>query len=78
MTEHEIIELVKKHSKITELLCDSNFPPMLFQFFDECSDELLDEKIEVLKALKAGKTIDKIPHFYDILELYPKNGEMWD
>jgi hypothetical protein len=39
---------------------------------------LLDEKIEVLTALKEGKHISDIPNFYDILELYPKKGTHWD
>ena len=51
---------------------------MMIQFFDLDSDELLDEKIEVLTALKEGKQISEIPNFYDILELYPKDGEHWD
>ena len=73
MTERELIE---KRSKILDLL------PMVDcyevdQFFDVDSNEMLDEKIEVLTALKDGKPIEKIPKFYDVLELYPKNG-MWD
>lgn len=51
--------------------------PML-RFFDIDSDKMLDEKIKVLKDLKAGKTIAEIPTFYDILELYPADGEIWD
>lgn len=47
------------------------------KFFDDESDEMLDEKIEVLTALKEGKPIGEIPKFYDVLELMPKN-EMWD
>ena len=50
----------------------------MIQFFDLDSDELLDEKIRVLTALKDGKQIADIPNFYDILESYPKNGEHWD
>lgn len=51
---------------------------MLEQFFDLDSDELLDEKITVLTALKEGKTVDEIPGFYDVLELYPGDGTHWD
>lgn len=47
------------------------------KYFDTESEELLDEKIEVLTALKEGKTISEIPNFYDVLELMPKEG-MWD
>ena len=47
------------------------------KYFDLDSEEMLDEKIEVLEALKAGKKIKDIPEFYDILELMPKEG-IWD
>ena len=50
----------------------------LLRFFDIDSDKMLDEKIEVLTALKNGKTISEIPKFYDILELYPDENELWD
>ncbi len=75
MTEQEIIT---KGVKIRELLASVEFPPMLLQFFDLDSDKLLDEKIEVLTALKEGKQISEIPRLYDILELYPKDGTHWD
>lgn len=73
MTERE---LIKKRAKIMELL------PMVDcyevdQFFDDESNEMLDDKIEVLTALTEGKTIAEIPKFYDVLELYPKD-EIWD
>ncbi len=69
-------QLIEKKTKIIDLLFEvSNYE--LDQFFDLESDKLLDEKIEVLTALKEGKTISEIPKFYDVLELYPKN-EMWD
>lgn len=72
MTERELIE---KSVKVHQLFIEVEFPPMLSQFFDLDSDELLDEKIEVLTALKDGKQIADIPNFYDILELYPKGGD---
>ena len=75
MTDRELIE---KGVKVRELFFEVDFPPMLTQFFDLDSDRLLDEKIEVLTALKEGKQISDIPNFYDILELYPKDGEHWD
>ena len=76
MTKNEIIE---KGVKVRELFLEvENFPPTLQKFFDLFSDELLAEKIEVLTALKEGKQISEIPNFYDILELYPKDGEHWD
>ena len=73
MTDRELIE---KKEKIMDLLFEvANYEVM--QFFDVDSDKMLDEKIEVLTALKEGKPIAKIPKFYDVLELYPKN-QMWD
>ena len=75
MTDRELIE---KGVKVRELFFEVDFPPMLTQFFDLDSDRLLDEKIEVLTELKEGKQISEIPNFYDILELYPKDGEHWD
>lgn len=66
----------RKKIKIMRLLLEvDNYE--IYKFFDDESDEMLDEKIEVLTALKEGKTIAEIPNFYDVLELYPKN-EMWD
>ena len=75
MTDREVIE---KGVKVRELFFEVDFPPMLTQFFDLDSDRLLDEKIEVLTALKEGKQISDIPNFYTILELYPKDGTHWD
>ena len=75
MTDRELIE---KGVKVRGLFFEVDFPPMLTQFFDLDSDRLLDEKIEVLTALKEGKQISDIPNFYTILELYPKDGTHWD
>lgn len=74
MTERELIE---KKAKIMDLLFEVNSYEVS-QFFDVDSDKMLDDKIEVLEALKNGKSIAEIPKFYDILELMPKNNEMWD
>ena len=71
-------KLIEKYVKVRKLFFEVDFPPMMIQFFDLDSDELLYEKIEVLTALKEGKQISEIPNFYDILELYPKDGEHWD
>ena len=75
MTDRELIE---KGVKVRELFFEVDFPPMLTQFIDLDSDRLLDEKIEVLTALKEGKQISDIPNFYTILELYPQDGTHWD
>ena len=45
----------------------------LKQYFDTNSLKLIDEKIEVLTALRNGATISDIPNYYNILELYPKS-----
>lgn len=71
-------KLIEKYVNVRKLFFEVDFPPMMIQFFDLDSDELLDEKIEVLTALKEGKQISEIPNFYDILELYPKDWEHWD
>lgn len=73
MTERELIE---KKEKILNLLFEVDCYEVS-QFFDDESDKMLDEKIEVLTALKEGKAIAEIPKFYDVLELYPKD-EIWD
>ena len=67
---------VEKKIKIMDLLLDVECYEV-DKFFDVDSDEMLDEKIEVLTALKEGKTISEIPKFYDVLELMPKD-DMWD
>lgn len=47
-------------------------------YFDVDSEELLDEKIEVLEQIKDGKKIQDIPHFYEVLEKLPGKGSLWD
>lgn len=42
------LELIQKKVKVNDLWSKVDFPPMLEQFFDLDSDELLDEKITVL------------------------------
>ena len=69
-------EKEEKFLIIASLLAEVCEP--LLRFFDFESDKMLDDKIEVLTALKNGKTISEIPKFYDILELYPDEDEMWD
>lgn len=67
----------EKHLKIMELL-EGVYDILIDKFFDLDSDKMLDEKIEVLTALKEGKTPAEIPNYYKILELYPKDEEIWD
>ncbi len=66
----------EKKLKVMELFFKVYEP--LLEFFDLDSDEMLDTKIKVLTDLVNGKTISEIPEFYDILELYPNDDEMWD
>ena len=75
MTDRQTFE---KKVKVMDLLLETaGLSNEVDQFFDEDSEELLDEKIEVLTALKEGKPIAEIPKFYDVLELMPKEG-IWD
>lgn len=72
--EHK--QLIEKKEKIMKLLFEVDCYEL--KFFDLESDKLLDEKIEVLTALKEGKTIEDIPNFYKVLELMPEKGQIWD
>lgn len=56
----------EKKVKIMQLISGIDEP--LLEFLDIDSDEMLDEKIDVLEQLKEGKTIEMIPNFYNILE----------
>lgn len=71
-----IIETIKKKEKIADLLFAVDCYEVS-KFFDIESDEMLDDKIEVLTALSEGKRISEIPKFYKILELMPTEG-IWD
>lgn len=69
----------EKKIKIMMLLSNGKvYNDFIRRFFDIDSDEMLDEKIQVLTDLANGKKMGEIPNFYNILELYPKDGEMWD
>lgn len=67
----------EKMLKIFELLPQVD-DLLINKFFDIESDKMLDEKIEVLTALANGKKPSEISNYYDILELYPKDGQIWD
>ncbi len=75
---NEAAEIERKKLQIDRLMMESPFPPMLKQFFDWDSDNILDKKIKILTDLKNGKTIAEIPEFYSILELYPADETHWD
>ena len=67
----------EKMLKIFELLPQVD-DLLIHKFFDLESDKMLDEKIEVLTALANGKKPSEISNYYDILELYPKDEQIWD
>lgn len=69
-------EKMEKWLRVSDLALQVS-DPLVGKFLDLSSDELLDEKIEVLEQLVAGKAPADIPKYYDILELYPKEG-IWD
>ena len=71
-----ISEADKKRDMIQELAVDVD-DDFIRRYFDFDSDKLLDEKIEVLTALKQGTLVADIPQYYAILELMPKTGH-WD
>ena len=68
--EEKMLKIFELLAKVDDLLIN--------KFFDIESDKMLDEKIEVLTALANGKKPSEIPKYYDILELYPKDGQIWD
>ena len=72
------METLLKHAQMVDLLLDGVLPIDFAPYFDVDSKELLDEKIEVLQALKDGKAISEILNFYEVLELLPPDGEIWD
>ncbi|MDO4732901.1 MAG: hypothetical protein Q4B50_05220 [Bacillota bacterium] len=72
MTQDKMIQVLELFSavKYTDLLVS--------QFFDLDSEKNLDQKIKVLSKLKNGIPPSNIPDYYDILELYPRDGQLWD
>ncbi|MBE7090956.1 MAG: hypothetical protein E7363_03465 [Clostridiales bacterium] len=66
----KMLEIFDLYTKFDNMLVN--------KFFDFESESLLDEKIEVFTALAEGKNESEIPKFYDVLELYPKDGQIWD
>ncbi len=69
--------MIEKKILINELFVSvSDY--LIMRFFDTDSDELLDEKIEVLSALKNGIVPADIPKYYDVLELMPDDETHWD
>ena len=62
--------------KVHQLLTEVS-DVLLDRFFDLDSENLLDEKIEVLTALKNGKKPEEIPKYYAILEKFTSD-QHWD
>lgn len=73
----EEFEIESKKLQIMGLLREVS-DPIFEKFFDVNSNELLDEKIEVLRALKDRKLVSDIPNYYKVLELYPNKDMLWD
>lgn len=63
-----------KKGEIIKLLMQIN-DPVLLEFFDIDSDEMLDEKIDILQRCANGENIMEIG--LHILEKMPKDGT-WD
>ena len=63
-----------KKGEIIKLLMQIN-DPVLLEFFDIDSNEMLDEKIDILQRCANGENIMEIG--LHILEKMPKDG-MWD
>lgn len=63
-----------KKGEIIRLLMLIN-DPVLFEFFDIESNEMLDEKINILQRCANGENVMEIG--LHILEKMPKNG-IWD
>lgn len=66
----------KKLMKVHQLLTEVS-DVLVDRFFDLDSENLLDEKIEVLTALKNGKKPEEIPKYYTILENFTPD-QHWD
>lgn len=69
--------VIEKKIKIMHLLFEID-DSIFKKFFDIDSEEMLDEKINVLEKLASGVVPADIPDYYKVLELYPKSGEIWD
>lgn len=66
----------KKLMKVHQLLTEVS-DVLVDRFFDLDSENLLEEKIEVLTALKNGKKPEEIPKYYTILEKFTPD-QHWD
>ena len=62
--------------KVHQLLTEVD-DVLVDRFFDTDSEKLLDEKIEVLTALKNGKKPEEISKYYSVLEKFTPD-QHWD
>lgn len=69
--------IAEKKFTIATLLFDVQ-DTLVARFFDEDSNNMLDEKIDVLTKLREGIPPAEIPNYYDILEKNPENNIRWD
>ena len=74
MDENETLDMIME---ISGLLIKGLLPPSLAPYYDHDSDEMLEDKLRVLRALDEGQDFDEIPGAYDILELFPRNDTTW-
>lgn len=72
MTQDKTIQVLELFSDVEGL------DYLVSRFFNPNSSKNLDQKIEVLTKLKNGIPPSDIPDYYDILELYPRDGQLWD
>lgn len=63
--------------EIMKLVTEVN-DEFVWRFMDTDSDKYLDEKLEVLTALKRGIPPVDIPKYNMVLELMPSNSDCWD
>lgn len=67
----------EKKMEIMKLVTEVN-DEFVWRFMDTDSDKYLDEKLEVLTALKRGIPPADIPKYNMVLELMPNNSDCWD
>ena len=51
---------------------------LVMKFMDVTSREMLEEKKEVLQKLHKGIPSAQISNFYQVLEKYPHDQDIWD
>ncbi len=72
MIDEKMIRVMELHAEVM------GNDRLVAQFFDLDSEKMLDKKIAVLTQLKNGVPPVDISDYYSILELYPKDGQLWE